>query len=104
VRRIGLAVALSAPEAQPGTLAAHASDVNQHRMNIALAIAFVLAVVTGRAPSFDRAGKSQAEFDGDDAQCLEANTRKTAARYGPSLHTDWANYAQCMSSRGYRRK
>jgi hypothetical protein len=73
-------------------------------MKIALAIAFVLAVVTGCAPSFDRAGKSQAEFDGDDAQCLEENTRKTAARYGPSRRTDWTNYAQCMSSHGYRRK
>jgi len=83
---------------------ADATPSNTTQMKIALAIAFVLAVVTGCAPSFDRAGKSQAEFDGDDAQCLEENTRKTPARYGPSRHTDWTNYAECMSSRGYRRK
>jgi len=73
-------------------------------MKIALAIAFALTVLTACAPSFDRAGKSQAEFDRDDAQCLEENTRKTGARYGPSRRTDWTNYAQCMSSRGYPRK
>lgn len=62
-----------------------------------LAVIFLISC----APAFNRGDKSQEEFDRDSTQCLEENTTKTAARYGPSRYTNWNNYVQCMSSKGY---
>ena len=69
-----------------------------------MSTALVLAIVAGCTPAFDRGAKSQEEFDRDNTQCLDDNTSKTAARYGSNRHTDWKNYAQCMSSKGYPRR
>ncbi len=66
-----------------------------------LSFALVLGMLTGCAPTFDKGRKSQDEFDSDHAQCLQENSTKTSARYGPSRHTDWNEYARCMSSKGH---
>ena len=66
-----------------------------------VSVSLVVGIVGGCTPAFDRGARTQEEFDRDNAQCLDENTRKTAARYGSNRHTDWDNYARCMSSKGY---
>ena len=67
----------------------------------AVVILIAAGLLTSCAPRFDRDGKSQEEFERDCAQCLLESTTKTAARYGTSQRTNWANYAACMSAKGY---
>lgn len=69
-----------------------------------LFVTLVVGFLTSCAPRFDKGGKSQDEFDRDQAYCLQENTTKTAARYGPSRRTDWSSYALCMASKGYTRR
>ena len=72
------------------------------RVRAAVVAALALEFLTSCAPVFDKGSKSQEEFDRDSTECLEENTTRTAARYGPSRHTDWRGYASCMTSKGYR--
>jgi hypothetical protein len=69
-----------------------------------LCLALLLSIVTSCAPAFDRGSKSPEDFEHDDAQCLQQNSTKTAARYGASHHTDWNGYALCMGAKGYSRR
>ena len=71
------------------------------RLNGIWLFALVLGIFTSCAPTFEKDGRSQEEFDRDHAQCIQGNSLKTAARYGPNRHTDWSAYARCMESRGY---
>ena len=73
-------------------------------MRAVVSVALILSMCAGCAPAFDRGAKPQQEFDRDNAQCLEENTTKSAARYGPSRHTNWDSYALCMTSKGYPRR
>ncbi len=70
----------------------------------ALFLALTLSMCVSCAPTFEKGGKSQEEFDLDSAQCLQNNSSRTAARYGPSHHVDWTGYATCMSAKGYPRQ
>jgi hypothetical protein len=66
--------------------------------------AFAFGMCVSCTPTFERGGKSQEQFDRDSAECRQDNTRRTAARYGPSHHADWTGYAACMNARGYFRE
>ncbi len=74
------------------------------RGRVTLFVALVLGSLTGCAPTFNKDGKSQEEFDRDNAQCIQESSTTTAARYGASHHTDWDAYARCMSTKGYSRR
>ncbi len=86
----------SGPRLSPAT--------KKSRTRTSLSFALLVSVLMGCAPTFATGGKSQEEFDRDHAECLAQSSTKTAARYGPSHHTDWKNYTLCMSSKGYPRQ
>jgi hypothetical protein len=74
------------------------------RVKASLFLALTLGMFVSCAPTFEKGGRSQEEFDLDSAQCLQDNSSRTAARYGPSHHVDWTGYAACMSAKGYPRQ
>jgi hypothetical protein len=74
------------------------------RSSAMMSVVLVIVILAGCTPAFEKGAKTQEEFDRDNGQCLDENTRKTAVRYGSNRRTDWNSYAKCMSSKGYLRK
>ncbi len=74
------------------------------RVKASLFLALTLSMCVSCAPTFEKGGRSQEESDLHSAQCLQDNSSRTAARYGPSHHVDWTGYAARMSAKGYPRQ